>query len=529
MSEEQAQNRALAQVETSINKQLFNKLQLAYFAVDDSLKIKTASSNLVDYGFPQLQPGQAVDDHIDFMIGMDFQTELDLPFLSSPSGIPISVNMMPSKEQLTVLISDASNATEQRRMLQQAANENELLVEEQKRLMSELETASKLLEEKNRLLEEASRLQTSFLSGVSHEFRTPLTSIIGYTNLVQRDLDRLNQDVVPRIEKQNNVDFLNAVQRSSKHLLSLVENLLDHGKLDSDEIVIRPRETSLNELFRDVRLVLAPLGETKNIDFDVELDLGEDDLVAIDDSRLRQCLINLVGNAIKFTDHGSVVLAAKLEQDHLYMSVTDTGIGISEDDLEKIRLPFYQAPDTGKIGTGLGLTITERIVDLMGGKLSIESKIGHGTKVNLLMPAPAIDRSTNTTSKPIDFEPANLKILVAEDDSFIADLVVMMLQEQGVDVKCVGNGALALEAVQQERFDLILMDIHMPVMTGYEAINKLNQSGSTIPIVVMSASATEGDQARAAGLGCAAYMVKPVDIHEILTIANTVTGKQGLS
>lgn len=512
-------------VQEFIRKRLIAKLQLAYFAVDEQMNVRDASPNLSDYGFPILNIGKPVGEQIDFMIGMDANTELDLPVVSSPSGIPVSVSLMPDNDQLTVLISNASTATEQRQLLQQAANENELLVEEQKRLMAELEVASQELEEKNRLLEEASRLQTSFISGVSHEFRTPLTSIIGYTNLVKTDLAKMSEEIVPRITKQDSSDYLNAVQRSSKHLLSLVENLLDHGKLDSDEINIRPKPTDLFELFNDVEVLLAPLSTTKNIDLIIDLKAPDGVHVVLDDSRLRQCLVNLVGNAIKFTDIGHVRVNATLENEVLNVEVLDTGLGIAPEDLEKIRLPFYQAADTGKVGTGLGLTITERIIDMMGGQLDIESELGGGTQVCFSMPAPIVDLVA-VAEVEANIESGELRVLLAEDDSDIADLVVMMLSEQGMNVTRVPNGALAVESISNHHYDIVLMDIHMPIMTGYEAIEVLNEQGCDTPIVVMSASAIESDQQRAMELGCAAYLVKPVDVHEIISIAQTIVEQE---
>ena len=487
------------------------------------MRVCESSRNISDYGFPALQSGQAIDDVVDFMIGMDVNTKLDLPFVASPSGVSISVNLVPSGDKLTVLISDVSDATEQRRKLQQAANENELLVEQQKKLMAELERASKELEQKNRQLEEASRLQTSFLSGVSHEFRTPLTSIIGYTNLVRNNLQKAGDG--DEALSSSSDDYLSAVQRSSKHLMSLVENLLDHGKFDSDEIVLRPKPNSLKQLIDDVELVLRPLSETKGIEFSVIPPYNEMASVMVDDSRLRQCLINLIGNAIKFTDDGSVTVDFNYSDDTLQVSILDTGMGISEEDLDKIRLPFYQAADTGKIGTGLGLTITERIINMMGGTLEIFSELGEGTLVKFNVVASDIGSLDLDAAAMEVINTKSLNILLAEDDPFIADLVILMLKEQNVDVTHVVNGALAVEAAQRQNFDLILMDIHMPVMSGYEAISELNKCGSTIPVVVMSASAVEADQKRAAELGCSAYLTKPVDVQEIIEMAKTVVSQ----
>lgn len=507
-------------IQEKINQQLFEKMQLAYVSVDHSMIVRDVSSNLQDYGFDDISTGSDVTEHLDFMVGMDSHIELELPVVASPSGIPISVSLMPDDEQLTVIISNASTQADQRQLLQQSANENELLVHQQKRLMAKLEAASSELALKNKQLEEASRLQTSFLSGVSHEFRTPLTSIIGYTNLVRQDLQKVGEEMVPRIAKaDDSVSYLRAVQRSSKHLLSLVENLLDHGKLDANEIVIRPKATDLNEVFEDVEVLLKPLCTTKNIVLSVDSNLPKELITIVDDSRLRQCLINLMGNAVKFTDQGSVNISVAWADDFLSIEITDTGLGISAKDLEKIRLPFWQGADTGKAGTGLGLTITERIVELMGGSLDIESELGQGTTIELKMPAPELDQANIELPEP---KADGLKILLAEDDSDIADLVKMMLSERGVEVKHVENGALALDVLAAEQFDLVLMDIHMPIMTGYEAIEALRARNNKTPVVVMSASALENDRSRAEELGCNGYLVKPVEIDDLLSIAAAV-------
>lgn len=504
-------------VQEKISKQFFEKLDLAYFCVDHSMNVVEVSDNLSRYGYAELSSGVDVQDYVDFMVGMDTHAELNLPIVATPSGLQVCVNLLPSEEQLTVLITDASHAAEQRQMLQQKANENELLVGQQKKLMAQLALASNELEAKNTQLKEAARLQTSFLSGVSHEFRTPLTSIIGYTNLVKSALEEpLNGPI-----NNDSSNHIRAVQRSSKHLLSLVENLLDHGKLGSDEIVIRPKVTKLTEIFEDVEILLRPLSDAKRIKFNVHTRFNRNALSVLDDSRLRQCLINILGNAVKFTDAGGVSLAASLQKDVLIVEVQDTGPGITQSDLQKIRMPFWQGLDTGKAGTGLGLTITERLIELMGGDLQIESEVDKGTRVSFQMPAPVVHNDEPANSlEGIPAEP--LSILLAEDDNDIADLVCMMLLEKGILVDRVENGAQALEALDCKHYDLVLMDIHMPVMSGYEALGELKARGNPTPVVVMSASAVDADRAKAIDLGCRAYLVKPVDIDDIIGIAGQV-------
>ena len=500
-------------IQEKINEQLFKKFELAYFCVDNSMKIIEASSNIERFGYGCLPRGSDIEEHVDFMVGMDSRTELDLPLVATPSGKHISVSLLPDSEHLVVLITSASNFAEQRRILQQTANENELLVGTQKKLMAQLELTSAELITKNTQLEEASQLQIRFLSGVSHEFRTPLTSIIGYSNLVKQALSDVAQG--------DSLNHILAVQRSSKHLLTLVENLLDHGKLGSGEIVIRPKIIKLADVFHDLDILFKPLSDSKYIDYHVRIDFDKNVLSVLDDSRLRQCLINLVANAVKFTDQGSVSLEASLNQDMLSVEVRDTGLGISKEDLKKIRQPFWQGLDTGKAGTGLGLTITERLVELMGGELLIESEVGQGTTVRFEMPAPTVSHEEPANS--LEGLPANsLRILLAEDDTDIADLVCMMLLEKGIDVERVENGLQALEALNNNRYDLVLMDIHMPIMSGYEALGELKARGDTTPVVVMSASAVDADRTKAIDLGCRAYLLKPVDIDDIIGIAGQV-------
>lgn len=505
---------------TAINGKLIEQLRLAYVRLDASMRVTEFSNNMSDYGFDQLQIGRQGHDAMDFMVGIESPMALELPLVISPCEKSVSVSLMPDESGMTILLTDASLVAEHRQKLQQAANENELLVHRQKRLMAELEDASAALAHKNEQLSEAARLQTSFLSGVSHEFRTPLTSIMGYTELLHQNLSSYSESSSANAD----IAHLQAVQRSSKHLLSLVENLLDHGKLDSGEIVIRPKHIALSEVFADVELLLQPLCDSKQISLSFELDLPDNLWVVIDDSRLRQCLINLTGNAVKFTDQGGVTVLAEWRDDELTLSVHDTGPGISEDDLNKIRLPFWQGEHSGKVGTGLGLTITERIVELMAGELSIESQLGEGTRVMLRIPAPGVEPEGLDDIATVSAE--NLKLLLAEDDADISDLLTMQMHEREVQVTAVGNGAQAVNAVQSNSFDLILMDIHMPVLDGYEAIERIKAVGCETPIIVMSASPLDEDQGRAQQLGCQGYLVKPVDVDDLLVIAAQIVGDQ---
>lgn len=508
-----------------INRQLLEKLDLAYICVDHEMRVLQKSNNLQRYGLDNLETGQDATESIDFLVGIDPLQELVLPLLSSPGGLPVSVNIMPEGNQTTVVITDASDQFDQQQLLQQKANENQLLLDKQRKLLAELHSAKMKLQEKNVQLEEASRLQTGFLSGVSHEFRTPLTSIIGYTSLLQQ---KMQPEPVAVNGKRNDSQqsFVQAINRSGKHLLSLVENLLDHGKLDSGEIVLRPAPVELNVLFQDIDILLRQMADSKHISYHISTHFVSDSIVLIDDSRLRQCLINLVGNAIKFTDVGGVAVDARLQGESLHVRISDTGLGIRAEDMEKIRQPFWQAEGTGKAGTGLGLTITERIIDLMGGAMKIESEFQKGTTVNFQISAPVVPKVDAASPAHCASFDNDYSILLAEDDPDISSLISLLLEEAGAQVQLVENGELAVQALASRQFDLILMDIHMPIIDGYQAIEIIRRSGNTVPIVVMTASAIDADRERAEQLGCDGYLVKPVSVSDIVEISKQIAPRR---
>jgi len=490
---------------------LFDSRYFAYFLVDRNWRIQDTSNNLHELGLQSLAVGVDATEEFDFLAGLDIKENYELAMITSPSGDPIRVIFIPKDSMIFVFIMDAKQEFIRQKSLQQKVNENQLLFETQAKLFAELETAKQLLESQNTQLQEAARLQSRLLSGVSHEFRTPLTSIIGYTNLLlSEDWSKINNDAE---------NYLIGIKRSSKHLLSLIENLIDHGRFDSGGIVLNPKAVELAEIFDDVALLAKPLAITKNITFEVQLDLNETQSVIVDDSRLRQCLINIISNAIKFTDFGGVKITAGWRNDILRIGVADTGIGISEEHLKEIKKPFWQAPGTGKNGTGLGLTITERIIELMGGSLLIDSIEGKGTTVIFDVFAPPMVEFEGLEQQSFNDFDTPLNLLLVEDDSDIAFLVTAMLEDDGVDVTHLSNGALAVECLQHQEFDMVLMDLHMPILDGYGAIEKIRNSGDQTPIVIMTASAIESDRDRAEALGCDGYLVKPIDISDLYSLA----------
>ncbi|NND81480.1 MAG: response regulator [Gammaproteobacteria bacterium] len=501
----------------NINQTLMQRLNPAYLRLDATMKVTQTSSNLSEYGFADITEGVDATEHIDFLVGVDPAQALSLPVVASPNGHPVCIELLPEQGDLNVIIADAREQFDLQQKLQQKANENQLLLEKQRTLLGELHAAKAELARRNTELEEASRLQSSFLSGVSHEFRTPLTSILGHNDLLRKSLAA---ETRPKSDKKQ--IYTDAVRRASQHLLSLVENLLDHGKLDAGEITINPRPVQLSTLQNDLEMLLRPLADAKQIDLLMQRQYPVDESVYIDESRVRQCLINLAGNAIKFTDKGSVTISMAHKDDELQLRILDTGIGIKKEDLAKIRQPFWQVADTGKAGTGLGLSITERIIELMGGEMTIQSEYGRGTEVSFSLNAPATDASINLDQAREAAFKDQVSILLTEDDLDIAQLVVILLEEANAKVTHVENGELALQALQRDSFDLVLMDLNMPIMGGYETIRRMRDDGNHTPVVIMTASALEADMHKAQALGCDGYLLKPVEVADIVAIADQI-------
>ncbi len=501
-----------------ITRQLYERQQFAYLLVDHNWSVIEASANLENYGFGDVRVGDDAREAIDFLVGLDSHSTLDLPIVLSPSQNPVHIVLLPEDESLTVVLMDASRDYEQQQLVQQKANENELLLAQQRQLMADLEQTQAALVTKNTELREASRLQSSFLSGVSHEFRTPLAALLGYVDVLGERL--LSQS------QEESEEQLKVIRRSGRHLLSLVENLLDHGKFDAGEVVLNPQAIDLQGICDEVHAMLHQGAASKQIALEFDTTPTPLPSCLIDDSRLRQIMLNIIGNAIKFTDEGKVQVIAQCADEQFSLRIRDTGMGISKDDMQNVMRPFWQAPKNGKVGTGLGLTITERIVEMMGGQLKIDSELGVGTTVDITIPAPLIELDQPDINSNRAEHIGARRYLLAEDDPDIAALLKLLLVEQGAEVTHVENGQQAIEIAEREEFDVILMDLQMPVLDGYDATKSLRDRGDKTPVLVMTASAIEADRTRAEEVGCDGYLIKPVAVHEVLSLADELLQNQ---
>ncbi|MEJ7587235.1 MAG: PAS domain S-box protein [Ferruginibacter sp.] len=370
----------------------------------------------------------------------------------------------------------------------------------------------------NELVERSLKVKDQFISNMSHEIRTPLNAVIGFTDLLA--------DTSLNKEQEEYVDI---VKTASANLLALINNILDLSKIESSNLALESMPIDIGKIIRDVVKILEPKAKAKGIQVNTHLDDLLPAKVMGDQLRLTQVMFNLVGNAVKFTDSGTIDIGCQVVRgsdklkDYLAFSIKDTGIGVPADKQTDIFERFTQAnTDTQRLygGTGLGLNITKSIVDLYGGTLSMESEPGKGTTFHFILPFKRHTDTPGSTIVPV-FDASKLlainnvkpiHILLVEDNMINAMLATQVLSRKGFTLVHVVNGQLAVEAVQQQPFDLVLMDIQMPVMNGINAsiaIRQLAGEAARVPIIAMTAHSLHGEMQNCYNAGMNGYVAKP--------------------
>ncbi len=366
--------------------------------------------------------------------------------------------------------------------------------------------------------EEANRAKSNFLAHLSHELRSPLAAIIGYTELLEKELE-----TQPRI-----LDYAHVVHRNSKHLLSLLNDILDLSKIEADKLEFDIRPISLFPFLTDIYLLVELAARDKSLHFSIDAPETLPTLIESDATRLRQVLLNLLMNAVKFTDEGKVSLKITLvpcdateNAFALQFTVTDSGVGIPKSELDTIFDPFYQAGHR-RVGTGLGLTISREIVHRLGGDISVSSIVNVGSAFTVTLPIGSLEGveqeswilSPGLESGQHESIPSlSGHVLIVDDLRDIRRLIGHFVESCGVSIQFAQNGLEALNILAQDgnRFDAVFMDIHMPVMGGVEAIQSLRASGFDKPVVALTAANMKGSKEDYLAAGFTHFLAKPVD------------------
>jgi two-component system, sensor histidine kinase and response regulator len=376
--------------------------------------------------------------------------------------------------------------------------------------------------------EAANRAKSTFLAQMSHEIRTPLNGVLGFADLLLK--------LGPKATETERREYLETINQSGRHLLEILNDVLDLSKIEFGQMDVDRVRCAPHEIVAQATSILRVRAQEKGIDLESLWQGSVPETIVTDPARFRQLLMNLIGNAIKFTESGGVRVVARVEATSespmLVVEVVDTGIGMTDESMKRIFEPFTQADQsiTRRFGgTGLGLTISRQITELLGGSLTVTSELGRGsTFVATIstgsltgvprLEAPVADvlsRRSSPSRGLVQIRP-NASILLVEDGVTNRKLISLILQRAGAKVVTAENGQVGVDLASKQAFDLILMDMQMPVMDGYMAASELRQRRVETPIIALTAHSLNGDAGRCRAAGCSAYLSKPIDSDRLL-------------
>ena len=543
--------RALTEEQRLLNKLMDNVPDAIYFKDREHryLRSNRAHAHTLGLDDPSLAIGKRAGDFLSPEQARLFEAEDDRALTTDTSHIDTLVKLQAAGEpprwlsttrapirdeagEITGLVAISRDVTARQLAEEELREAHALLEQRVDERTAELSATAEQLVVARIAAEAASQAKSQFLATMSHELRTPLTGLIGFPELLLRknsDPDELRR-------------FLELQRDAGRALLALVNDILDLSKIEAGKFELEQMPFEPRAIFADCEALVAHGAKAKGLTLASEVDAAMPDRLLGDPTRLRQITLNLLSNAVKFTDAGSVTLAARWTEPspglaELRVTVTDTGIGIPTDRLGRLFQEFSQVDDSTSRrfgGSGLGLAICRRLVELMGGRIGVESVAGHGSTFWFEVPAaigPAVASNAPQPAAAVSGTTAARRILLAEDSAPVQILVSAVLETAGHQVDIVDDGAAAVRAAATNTYDLVLMDVQMPVLDGLGATREIRASetgGRRVPIIALTANATSDEMERCRQAGMDIFLSKPVDLDLLLTtIGGLKTGPAG--
>ncbi|MBN8482927.1 MAG: hybrid sensor histidine kinase/response regulator [Xanthomonadales bacterium] len=449
----------------------------------------------------------------ELFLGMPLDDTVDLSFVQMPNGRSAHVQLVPHAHGHRVLLLDAQDEHDRQQDQQQSGNEAVLVSHQKTRAIGQLRRIRDELEQQRARLQEANALKNALIATLSHDFRTPLTSIFGYLHLLEARYtleDGMRQS-------------LRAVRRNATYLFSLAENLLEYGRSESGATVLNPSAVDLRAVAADIEAMFRPLAVDKDLTFDIVVDVADGARPVLDEMRLRQVLANLLSNAVRYTLRGGVTVRLAWRDGALELGVADTGIGIPDEYRERVFVAFNGGAQNGSKGAGLGLSIVKRLVAQMHGSLELESRLGAGSCFTVVLPAlgQADERAATPSTPALDAVWIHGRsALVVDDDPDIAQLLELLLGDLGFRVSSSGDAASAVARALAEPPDVLVVDVELPGLSGNTVVYRLRAQGYTGHVVTLSATPTEEARANALAAGADAYLTKPINIEQFVRAMN---------
>ncbi|HNR91402.1 MAG TPA: ATP-binding protein [Dokdonella sp.] len=484
---------------------------------DRDWNLRDIAGDAARFGFDGGSADAALRGLQELFLGMPLDEGVDLSFVQLPNGRNAHVHLLAGDGGFRVILLDAQDEHDRQRSQQQLGNEAAIASAQKTKAIHQLRHIREQLEQQRTRLEEANALKTALIATLSHDFRSPLTSIFGYLHLLEGNAG-LDESARQHVR---------AVRRNASYLFALAENLLEYGRRESGGRVLNPAIVDLTALRDDLVAMFRPLAADKNLGFAMAVHVEDVRKPVLDEMRLRQILVNLLSNAVRYTLEGEVSASLTWRDGALTVEVRDTGIGIPEEYHERVFVAFNGGGQGGSKGAGLGLSIVKRLVAQLHGSLVLDSAPGRGTTFTVVLPAlgqAEPDRPPTVGETGATAWLHGCKALVVDDDPDIAQLVALLLDDLGFHVRTTGDAASAVDLALADPPDVLVVDVELPGMSGNTVVYRLRAQGYKGRIVTLSATPTEEARATALAAGSDHYLTKPIHIERFVRTMLRITG-----